>query len=121
DQVFNSLLDRKVGALLVIADPLFLVLRDKLINLAAHHAIPTVYYVREYPANGGLMSYGTSIPDAMRQCGNYVGRILKGDKPADLPVLQPTKFELVINLQVAKTLGLAIPAALLARADDVIE
>jgi len=121
DKVFASLRERKISALLVNANPLFLVLRDKLVTLTAHYAVPTIYYVREYASNGGLMSYGSRIPEAMRQCGNYVGRILKGESPADLPVVQPTKFELVINRKTAEGLELTIPPSLLARADEVIE
>ena len=121
NSVFAAIGDQRVSALLVNTDPFFLAQRDQFVSLAAHKAVPTIYAQREFVTAGGLMSYGASLAEGYREVGVYAGRVLKGDRPADLPIIQPTRFEMAINLKTAKALGLVIPAGVLAIADEVIE
>ena len=121
DMAFATLVKKRADAFLISPDALFVTRRVQLITLAVRHALPALYHRRELAEAGGLMSYGSDLSDQFRQTGVYVGRILKGEKPAEMPVQLPTRFELVVNLQTAKTIGIEIPATLLARADEVIE
>jgi putative tryptophan/tyrosine transport system substrate-binding protein len=121
DAAFATLVQLHVDALLVFLDPFFFSRREQLLSLASRHAVPAVYPWRDFAADGGLASYAPSFPAAYRETGIYAGKILKGAKPADLPVQQPTTYELVVNLKTAKALGLSVPASILARADEIIE
>ncbi len=121
DRALKRLRELNTGALIVEADPFFVARRNMIISRVTEDAIPAMYPLREFPISGGLISYGTNLVDAYRQVGNYVSRILKGEKAADLPVVQLEKFEIVINQKTAKALGLTVPPALLATADEVID
>ena len=121
DAAFATFANKRVDAFLISPEALFVSRRAQLLTLAARHALPSIYHRREFAEAGGLMSYGSNFGDQFHLTGVYVGRILKGEKPADMPIQTPTKFELVINLQTARTIGIDVPPSLLARADEVIE
>ena len=121
DAAFAVMAQQQVGALLGASDTFLFGRRDQIVSLAAHHRIPAIYYLREFAQAGGLMAYSNSIPEAYRVAGGYVGRILKGEKPGNLPVVQSTKFEFVINLQTARALGIEVPNSMQLLADEVIE
>ena len=121
DAAFATVVQQGANALLVASDPFFSSRRERLVELAARYKLPTIYNQREFAEIGGLVSYGTDFADGYRQAGIYVGRILKGERPSDLPVIQPTKIDLTVNMKAAKVLGLDVPATLIATADKVIE
>ena len=121
DAAFETLVRERAGALVVAGDPILTSRRSQIVTLAARHAVPTIAFNRDFSTAGTLISYGNSIPDAYRKCGMYAGRILNGEKPADLPVDQATKFELVINFKTAKALGIAVPNSMQLLADEIIE
>ena len=121
DGAFDTAQNWRADALVVLSNPLSLAYRSQIATLAAKAGLPTIYLYRAHVGAGGLVSYGPDLPDMFRRCGVYVGRILGGTKPADLPIERPTRFELVVNLKTAKTLGITIPETILVRADEVIE
>jgi putative ABC transport system substrate-binding protein len=121
ESAFTAFVKAEVAGLIVQNDPFFDSRRSQILGFSSRHRVPAIFHIREYPADGGLMSYGASLSDTYRQLGVYTGKVLRGAKPDDLPVLRPTKFELVINTKTAKTLGLAVPETVLIAADELIE